>query len=90
MATEEHWTPSEEDLDFRPHDLLLLRYGRDSGKLIGCHGELLGLNEHRHAAGFQTKSEAQEFIRHRARRYRGTLFFAVRCELLQALKESGR
>jgi hypothetical protein len=87
---DEHWTPTKDDLDFRPQEMLLLRYGRGSGKLVGCHGELLGLSEHRRAASFQTKTEAQDFIEHRARRYRGTLFFAIRSELLQALLESAR
>ena len=85
---EELWKPATADLDFRPHDLLLLRYGRGLGKLLGPQGELLQLSEHRRAVGFQTKSEALRFIREKANRYRGSLFFATRNELLQSLLES--
>ena len=84
---EEHWRPEADDLEYRPHDLLLLRYGRGLGKLLGPRGELLAVSQHRQAIGFQTKSEAHRFIEEKARRYRGSLFFALRSELLQSLME---
>lgn len=87
---EGHWKPTAEDLDYRPHDLLLLRYGRGTGKLVGPQGELLNLAEHRHAVSFQTRSEAQQFIAEKAGRYRGSLFFATRNELLQSLLQFQR
>jgi hypothetical protein len=85
--TQEDWKPSAEDFEYRPHDLLLLRYGRGAARLLGPAGELLLLSQHRQAVGFQTRSEAQQFIEQRARRYRGSLFFATRNELLNSLRQ---
>ena len=58
----EHWKPNAEDLEYRPHDLLLLRYGRGTGKLLSPAGDLIDLCWHRDAVAFQTKEEAQRFI----------------------------
>lgn len=82
------WQPSRADLDYRPCDLLLLRYGRGAAKLLGPRGELLSMSQHRQAVSFQTRGEAQRFIEKKARRYRGSLFFATRSELLQSCLES--
>jgi hypothetical protein len=46
------------------------------------------MSEHRRAVSFQTRSEAQFFIEKKARRYRGSLFFATRGELLQSCLDS--